>query len=125
MEGMRKLTLDRILVLTVAGVCAACGSSPAYESKTPAAVMVVPADRVVEKCPCDDADEQARPRQSVEYVPVEAWQSPPAAQRAEAFVAQDPNRFHAATPPPPALTMHRAIPETRFSRMGGYGLIWR
>ena len=88
--------------------------------------MVVPADRVVEKCPCDEDVAQAPPqRKSVEYVSVDAWQSPPAAKRAEAFVAENPDRFHAASPAPPALTMHRPIPETRFSRMGGYGVFWR
>ena len=123
---MRSPTLDRILVLAVVAACAACGTSPAYESKTPAAVMVVPADRVVEKCPCDgDADQAPPQRKGVEYVHVDAWQSPPAAKRAEESIAENPNRFHASTPPPPALTMHRPIPETRFSRMGGYGLIWR
>ena len=123
---MRKPTFDRILALGALGACVGCGSSPAYESKTPAAVMVVPADRVVEKCPCDDDAAQALPpRKRVEYVKVEDWQSPPAAQRSEAFIAQNPDRFHASAPPPPALTMHRPIPETRFSRMGGYGWIWR
>lgn len=123
---MRKPTLERIIVLAFVSACAACGSSPAYEAKTPTAVMVVPADRVVEKCPCDAADEQAPPqRKRIEYVHVSQWQSPPAAQRSEATIAENPNAFRSSLPPPPALTMHRPIPETRFSRMGGYGVIWR
>jgi hypothetical protein len=123
---MRKAALDRILGLSVIGACFACGASPAYEAKAPATValpanqvVVVPADRVVEKCPCDgDAESSPRaPDKSVQYVHVTEWQSPAAAKRAEAFVAEDPLRFRVSTPPP-ALTMHQGIPETRVHRMG-------
>jgi hypothetical protein len=129
---MRKAALDRLLGLVVIGACAACGASPAYEAKTPATVtvptnevMVVPADRVVEKCPCDgersaDGPTWAKP---VQYVHVTEWQSPASAKRAEAFVAEDPSRFRASGPPPPALSMHQPIPETRIVRMGRSG--WR
>lgn len=123
---MRRRKLDGLLALTVVGACAACGTSPGYESKTPAAVMVVPADRVVEKCPCDEEAGQApAQRKSVEYVRTDEWQSPPAAHRAETFIAENPRRFVSNAPPPPALSLHQGIPETRFSRMGGYGPIWR
>ena len=110
----------RILGLSVIGACVACGASPAYDAKTPNSVtvptnevMVVPADRVVDKCPC--GDERTK---SVQYVHVTEWQSPAAAQRAEAMVAEDPSRFRASTPAPGALTMHRPIPETRVYRSG-------
>lgn len=118
---MRRRTLDGLIGLTVVGACVGCGTSPAYEAKTPGTVMVVPADRVVEKCPCDEQVEQAPPqRKSVEYVQWDEWQSPPAAQRAESFIAANPNRFRASAPPPPALLLHQPIPETRFAWMGPF-----
>ena len=130
---MRTPALDRILGLAVLGACVACGASPAYDAKTPATVavpsnevMVVPADRVVDKCPCGAEGATANPAQakSVQYVHVSEWQSPAAAKRAEAFVAEDPSRFKASTPAPGALTMHQPIPETRVYRMGRSGWRW-
>lgn len=130
---MRKAAVERLVGLTVIGACAACGASPAYETKTPATVtvpanevVVLPADRVVEKCPCDgDRGEVEAPTwaKRVEYVHVTEWQSPASAKRAEAFVAEDPSRFRASGPPPPALSMHQGIPETRITRLGRSG--WR
>jgi hypothetical protein len=128
---MRKAVLHRVVGLTVIGACAACGASPAYEAKSPTVtvpasdVVVVPADRVVEKCPCDGEREADAPSwaKRVQYVHVTEWQSPDSAKRAEAYVAEDPSRFRASTPPPPALSMHQAIPETRIQRMGRSG--WR
>ena len=129
---MRKAVVERLVGLTVIGACAACGGSPAYETKTPATValpanevIVVPADRVVEKCPCDGAGEGEAPTppRRVEYVHVTEWQSPASAKRAEAFVAEDPSRFRSSGPPPPALSMHQGIPETRITRLGRSG--WR
>lgn len=122
---MRKAALDRLLGLSVIGACFGCGASPVHEAKAPTVtvpaneVVVVPADRVVDKCPCD-SDEQATPaspRKSVEYVHVTEWQSPGAAKRAEAFVAEDPSRFRSAHPVP-VLSMHQGIPETRVHRLG-------
>lgn len=127
---MRKAVLGRIVGLTIIGACAACGASPAYEAKSPTVsvpaneAMVVPADRVVEKCPCDGEREGEASSRSkgVEYVHVTEWQSPASAKRAEAFVAEDPSRFKSPHPVP-ALSMHRGIPETRIYRMGRSG--WR
>lgn len=128
---MRKAVLGRVLGLTVIGACVACGASPAYETKSPATValpanevVVVPADRVVEKCPCHgtgDAEAPTWPKR-VEYVHVTEWQSPASAKRAEAFVAEDPSRFRSPHPLP-ALSMHQGIPETRITRLGRSG--WR
>jgi len=115
---MRKPSLDRVLALSVLGASVGCGASPVNEPKTPTAVFIVPADRVVEKCPCDGDDEAPPLRKPVEYVHVDQWQSPPAAKKAEAFIAENPSLFATPGDPPAKLTMHQGIPETRIIRLG-------
>lgn len=114
--------------MLVGVACFACGTSPAQESKTPARMIVVPADRVVEKCPCGgDEDEAAMPaRKATEYVHVGEWHSPPSARRAEAEIAKSPRGTigESGYVELPRLTLHQGIPEGRVHRMGrGYG--WR
>jgi hypothetical protein len=83
-------------------------------------VVVVPADRVVDECPPESQRMRAG---KVEYVPMAAWQSPDAAKRAEAFIAENPSSIRSSGAPLPALTMHQPIPETRIYRLGRSG--WR
>lgn len=112
--------------MLVGVACFACGASPAQESKTPVQVMIVPADRVVEKCPCDDQEDAAAPRRKpTEYVHVGEWQSPRSALRAEAAIAKSPRGTvgESGYVDLPQLTLHQGIPEGRVSRMGRYG--WR
>lgn len=123
------MALAHRVSILLATACFACGASPAQESKTPwqasavSQVMIVPADRVVERCPCDDdaLDSASTARKPVEYVPVDEWQPPMAARRIESRIA--PRGSAPATYVNlPKLTLHRGIPEDRVTQMGyGYG----
>lgn len=105
-----------LCVVAVAG-CFACGPSPAYEAKAPVRVVEVPADRVVEKCPCEDAEDDApTARKPIAYVPVSEWQSPPAAKRSEEEIAASP-RNGAGYVELPKLTLHQGIPTGRAYRL--------
>jgi hypothetical protein len=96
-----------------------CGPSPMEPRYVE--VVPVPADRVVSACACDDDDEYElvlAPR-PVEYVPLEAWQAPPAVQR---FEASAPPRgpVPASYVSYPRLTLHEPIPDAYVS-----GPFWR
>ena len=104
-----------------------CGPSPALQPATPVRVVRVPAERVVQKCPCDEDDEAdedeaaSPPKKPLEYVQIDEWQPPPSVQALEARVAPRGN-----APPTyvqlPRLTMHREIANTTIYRRGYY---WR
>ena len=121
-------TFHRVSIL-LATACFACGASPAQDAKTPSQasevrqVMIVPAERVVEKCPCDEDALESAPtaRKPVEYVSVDEWEPPMAARRIERRIA--PRGSAPATYVNlPKLTLHRGIPEGGVTRMGyGYG----
>lgn len=92
------------------------------EPVTAPPAVVVPADRVVEKCPCGE-DEEADDctRKPVEYVHVTAWQSPPSARRVEEHVAAQPAvGAGGGRIVMPKLTMHQGIPEGRAWRLGRF-----
>lgn len=101
--------------LVLAFATAACGASPAAPARTAGAVEVVPvpADRVVQRCPSDDDEDEAPAPRGVEYVRLEDWQAPPSVAHLE---SQLPPR--GAEPPAytqfPRLTLHQSIPSTSF-----------
>jgi hypothetical protein len=103
-----------------------CGPSPALPPPTPVRVVRVPAETVVQVCPCDHDDDEVDdddapppPRTPLEYVRIDEWQPPPSVQELEARVMPRGNK-----PPTylrlPRLTMHREITNATAYRRGYY-----
>jgi hypothetical protein len=109
--------LSAALAAALAGGLAACGPSPTAPPPRYVEVVPVPADRVVERCACDDDDDETFVARPVAYVPIDAWEPPPSVKR---FEAEVPPR--GAEPPSyvqfPQLTLHESIGETSIARRG-------
>lgn len=93
---------------------------------TPVQVVRVPADRVVEACPCNaDDDEDALPplavKKPVEYVRLDAWEPPPSVKEIEARIEPRGNKAPDYVRLP-SLTLHREIPPATMARRMYY---WR
>lgn len=118
MAGISRIGIGLCLCALGAGAIG-CGPSPAMQTRRPEPLP--PNAVIVEACDetDDDAEAAAPAKQSVEYVRLDEWQSPPSAREMEARIEPRGSR-----PPEyvrlPSLTKHREIAPTTTYRTGRY-----